>query len=455
MGKMKELARDMKNLEAMVSVCTRCGTCQAHCPLYAQTRKETDVSRGKIALLTGLAEEMFKDPKGVDERLNRCLLCGACAKFCPSGVDTQAIFIRARSILTRYLGLSFAKKMIFRRYLAHPHKFDKFMGKMAKLQSLALVPEENTQATSCSRLDIPLLRDRHLTPLAPIPFRNQVIPAADKEGPRVVFFTGCLIDKALPQVGMAAVEVLHHFGCQVIIPENQGCCGIPALASGDHDTALALVRHHLELFRDFEADALVTACATCTATLKKQWPVLARELVDEPAPGDSGEEEEINWGELAWEWAGKTFDISQFLASQFDLSFPVTGDDSPEAVTYHDPCHLKKSLDISQEPRDLITACGHELVEMERPDHCCGMGGSFNLAHYDLSSQIGGRKAEDIEATGASIVTTSCPACMMQLTDMLARRGSEIGVHHVVEVYARQLMEGPKDPEQGDQLPQK
>ncbi|MCG8567230.1 MAG: (Fe-S)-binding protein, partial [Desulfobacterales bacterium] len=225
MGKMKDLAREMKALEGMVSVCTRCGTCQAHCPLYAQTRKEGDVSRGKIALLTGLAEEMFKNPKGVDERLNRCLLCGSCAKACPSGVDTQAIFIKARSILTQYLGLSFAKKMVFRRYLSQPQKFDRFMARMARFQSLALSPEENTQATSCGRVDIRLLRDRHLTPLAEESFGRQVKSMDGRDhdsnpvagnGPRVSFFTGCLIDKARPQVGMAVVQVLEHFGCRVI-----------------------------------------------------------------------------------------------------------------------------------------------------------------------------------------------------------------------------------------------
>ncbi len=460
MGKMKDLARDMKALEAMVSVCTRCGTCQAHCPLYAETRREADVSRGKIALLTGLAEEMFKDPKGVNERLNRCLLCGACAKACPSGVDTQAIFIKARSILTRYLGLGFSKKLVFRRYLAHPKKFDTLMARMARFQSMALAPEENAQATSCSKVDLPLLRDRHIIPLAKSPLSNQDLPASKGEGPRVVFFTGCLIDKALPHVGMASLEVLNHFGCRVIIPEDQGCCGIPALASGDMDTALSLVGFHLDLFRNLEADALVTACATCTATLKKQWPLLARELdqsLEDENDSEPGEPRDGNasvgpYETLARAWAEKTRDISQYLVETFDVANPFgDGSNGTDAqgeavprVTYHDPCHLKKSLDVWEEPRQLITSCGGDLVEMARPDRCCGMGGSFNLAHYDLSGDIGSRKADDIIATDVDIVATSCPACMMQLTDMLARKESGVKVCHAIELYGEKL--GETDP---------
>ena len=439
MGKMSDLARDMKTLEEMVSVCTRCGTCQAHCPLYKETRREADVSRGKIALLTGLAEEMFKNPKGVNERLNRCLLCGSCAKACPSGVDTQAIFLKARSILTRYLGLSFAKKLVFRRYLSEPRKFDKFMGRMAKFQNYALAGEDNAQATSCGKVDIPLLRDRHLTPLAETPLSKSLdsLEIGEGDGPRVLLFTGCLIDKALPRVGMATLEILKAFNCRVIIPENQGCCGIPALASGDEETAKDLVRHHLELFKDLEADALVTACATCTATLKKQWPTLALEM-----DGDEAYQEEgVSWADLANTWADKTQDISEFLVERFDVKAPFQGKDVLEGgtVTYHDPCHLKKSLDVSAQPRELIRACGAELVEMAKPDQCCGMGGSFNLAHYDLSADIGSRKAADIASTDAATVATSCPACMMQITDMLARRESPATVCHVVELYAKTL----------------
>lgn len=93
MSSMKELALLMRELEHQLKTCTRCGMCQAVCPLFDQTGIEADVARGKLAMLEGLAEEMFKDPKGVYERLGRCLLCGSCADNCPSGsLEWQSVF---------------------------------------------------------------------------------------------------------------------------------------------------------------------------------------------------------------------------------------------------------------------------------------------------------------------------------------------------------------------------
>ena len=99
MSSLKELARLMKELDDQLVTCMRCGLCQAVCPLFAETGREADVARGKLALLSGLAQEILKNPQGVQDHLNRCLLCGSCAANCPSGVKVLDIFIKARAIL--------------------------------------------------------------------------------------------------------------------------------------------------------------------------------------------------------------------------------------------------------------------------------------------------------------------------------------------------------------------
>ncbi len=132
----KKLIGLMHDLEDQLVVCMRCGMCQAVCPLYAQTGREVDVARGKLALLDGLLKEMFDNPKGVSEHLNKCLLCGSCAANCPSGVSVLEIFIKARAILTGYSGLSPAKKLILRGMLSHPKVFDRLTEWGAKFQTL-------------------------------------------------------------------------------------------------------------------------------------------------------------------------------------------------------------------------------------------------------------------------------------------------------------------------------
>jgi glycolate oxidase iron-sulfur subunit len=237
----------------------------------------------------------------------------------------------------------------------------------------------------------------------------------------VGFFVGCLIDKIFPNVAEAALRALQHHGVGVFLPGGQGCCGIPAISSGDTRTFNDLVRYHLDKFESADFDVLVTCCATCTSTIKKIWPSLCEE--DLTARAES--------------LAARTMDISQFLVQRAGpVAVPVHPANG-RIVTFHDSCHLKKSLGIFSEPRDLIRANADcSLREMAAADDCCGMGGSFNLEHYGLSGRIGQLKRDHIAATGCSVLATGCPACMLQIADMLSQAGDRIAVRHPVEIYA-------------------
>ncbi len=432
MRNMKQLALLLKDVEEQLVVCMRCGMCQSVCPLFAETGRESDVARGKLALLDGLMQELFKDPRGVNDRLNRCLLCGSCAANCPSGVKVLDIFIKARAILTGYIGLSRTKKLIFRGMLAHPQLFDRLLEIGSKFQGIFVKSVDDLLGTSCARFYSPF-GDRHFRALAPVPFHNMVEPlntAAGKSGIRVGFFVGCVIDKVFPEIGKAVVKTLQHHGVGIFMPGGQACCGIPALSAGDTAAYRSLVLHNLEKFAAEPLDYLVTACATCTSTLRKMWPLMADDLT----PEDRKRVDMLS---------EKTMDVSQFLVDIIGLPQKETkGTDRQEAITYHDPCHLKKSLGVAAQPRALLAANPHyKLKEMAEADRCCGCGGSFNLQHYDISASIGKRKRDSIVESGCSVVATGCPACMLQISDMLSQAGHKIRVKHAVEIYAESLDE--------------
>jgi glycolate oxidase iron-sulfur subunit len=312
--------------------------------------------------------------------------------------------------------------------LSHPETFDRVVQWAARFQKLFIRPANEVVGTSCARVVSPLLSKRHFRPLADRPFHLQtpsVQTQAGSSGITVAFFVGCLIDKIFPNVAQAALAVLDYHGVGVFLPEGQGCCGIPALSSGDLETFQRLLRHSLDQFAGGEADYLVTACATCTATIKEIWPAMV-----------ASESETIR--QQVGELASKAVDIHQLLVDKVGVK--EAGPDeavSQTVVTYHDPCHLKKSLGVTSEPRELIRkACGHRLVEMAESDACCGMGGSFNLQHYELSSRIGRLKRANIRATECAIVATGCPACMLQISEALSKAGDRIIVKHPVEIYA-------------------
>lgn len=431
MAGIKDLARLVRELEDQMVVCMRCGMCQAVCPLYAETGREADVARGKLALLEGLSKEMFRDPRGVSERLHRCLLCGSCAANCPSGVKVLDIFLKARAILAGYMGLSPVKKLILRGMLANPAFFDKVTEWGAKFQDLFTQPANEILGTSCARFMSPLLGDRHIKPFAARPFHadaTSMDTALGSSGIKAAFFVGCLIDKIFPSVAQATLKVLRAHGVGIYLPDNQACCGIPAASSGDMTAFKKLVRHNLERFPLERFDVLITSCATCTSTIRKVWPELFSEDGADLSARVRGLSE-------------KTMDIHEFLIRRLGLSPPAaTPDSNAVAVTYHDPCHLKKSLGVFREPRLLLQANPRiRLVEMAQSDWCCGLGGSFSLEHYELSSQVGRRKRDMVAATGARVLATACPACMLQFYDRLSQAGDTVHVRHVVEIYAESL----------------
>ncbi len=430
MREVQRLAGLMARLEEQLMACMRCGFCQAVCPLYAQTGRETDVARGKLVLLKGLADEMLHDPLAVKERLERCLLCGSCAAGCPSGVKVLDIFFQARAILGGYLGLSPAKQLVLRGLLARPALFDGLLAAAPGVQDLIARPVNPTLDTARARLGWPL-GHRHFKRLATRPFHRQAagLKRPGRPGrPRVVLFTGCLIDKLFPRVEEALLMALEHHGVGVSLPAGQACCGLPALAAGDSRTFARLLAHNLERLDPGEMDYLVTACATCAASLARLWPLMAEGL-----DGRQARRMEA--------LAAKTREASQFLVEAGLMEGePPPAHPQAAPLTYHDPCHLKKSLGVAAQPRRVLAANpAYRLVEMREPDWCCGMGGSFNLAHYPLSEAIGRRKLVGIRASGAAAVATSCPACMLQIGDALSQAGAATPVLHVMEVYAQGL----------------
>jgi glycolate oxidase iron-sulfur subunit len=339
--------------------------------------------------------------------------------------------MKARAILTGYMGLSATKKILLRGMLVHPKTFDRLAQWGAKFQQVFTRPVNDLLGTSCARFVSPLLSERHFVPFAKTPFHSQTPSLntdAGESGLKVAFFVGCLIDKIFPRVAEAAIQVLNHHGVGIYLPEALGCCGIPAASSGDTNTFKRLVEYNLEIFEAEKFDYLVTACATCTSTIREIWPVLM---------GNESEDAVADVKRIS----EKTLDIHQLLVSKVGLkSLSRSATATPLSVTYHDPCHLKKALGVATEPRAVLEASpGYHLKEMHQPDACCGMGGSFNLQHYEISSEIGKQKRDNIKASGADVVATGCPACMLQISDVLSRSKDRLAVKHPIEIYAEAL----------------
>ena len=432
MDELTLLANALMALDDKLAACMKCGMCQSVCPVFGETCMEADVTRGKITLLENLAHRLIEDPDAVSDKLNRCLLCGSCQANCPSGVSILEIFMEARGIVASYKGLSPIKKAIFRTLLPNPGLFN-FLVKISRpFQSLVVHGDGNVQGTaSCSSILRPLLGDRHLMPLAETPLSREIgslNTPAGKSRCKVAFFPGCMGDKLFTNVSKACLKVFDYHEVGVYLSDSYACCGMPALASGDIDGFEKMVMHNVDVLKEGTFDYIVTPCSSCTETIRSLWLKMAGNMP-------------YKYRDAINELSQKAMDINAFLVDVLKVKPRSTlGRHGQTKITYHESCHLLRSLGVSSQPRELIRMNPeYDLVEMKEADRCCGCGGSFTLTHYDISRRIGQRKRDNIVASGAEVVATGCPACMMQISDMLAHNHDNITVKHTIEIYADSL----------------
>lgn len=429
MDDLQALAKRLMALDDRLTDCMRCGMCQAVCPMFGATGMEADVARGKLALIGNMAHELFKDSEALADKLGRCLLCGSCQASCPPGVKIIEIFREAREIVYTYNGLHPMKKLVFRQLLGHPRLFNFAMRVGAPVQKMLFHSSEDTQKTVCSPMLDFMLGDRHIRPLASQSLHakyGELDERPTQGNLKVAFYPGCLGDKMYTSMGEACIKVLHHHNVAIYMPSTFACCGIPAVSSGDAEGMVKQLKANLNLLADRDFNYLVTPCGSCTSTIKELWPEYAARI-DEVSERS------------AKAIAAKTMDINAFLVDILNVK-PKAPKEGATKVTYHDSCHLKKSLGVVSQPRDLIRANDkYELVEMHESDRCCGCGGSFNLFHYDYSREIGQRKRNNVVESGAQVVSAGCPACMMQLEDVLSHNHDHVEVKHPIEIYAESL----------------
>jgi len=411
----------LREIQGELNKCMKCGNCQAVCPLYKELKSEAVVARGKISLIEAVLDKYLIITEGFKRRMDMCLMCKACTANCPSGVKVDAIIMAARVAATREKGLSLVKRVVFSA-LSRPRLFEVGIKTGKHFQGLAFkrLPERNG---GHPRFPIGLGRRRVVPLLARKPLKDELPQLCKVTKPKmtVAFFMGCTINYIYTDIGKSVVSVLNKNNIDVNIPYSQHCCGTPIFTSGDIDTAREMAKSNIDILLNANADAIITACATCGGALKREYPMLLSE-------------DRNGYAEKARKLSEKVYDIAQFLVDVIDFK-TVKMHPVDRRVTYHDPCHLNRTLGVYRQPREIIMSIpGVEWREMNNPDRCCGGAGSFSLTHYDISMTVHRHKAEDIRGTGADTVLTGCPACRMQLEDGIKRYGLSQDVMHTVEL---------------------
>ncbi len=407
----------------LVDDCVHCGFCLPACPTYVLWGQEMDSPRGRIYLTRMGLDGRASFTTSYLEHFDACLGCMACVTACPSGVQYGALIEAVRPQLERHAPRSWLDRL-FRRSLFALFPYP------SRLRLIAW-PLWIYQRTGLQRLVrasgvLQLLprRMRAMESLAPplsFPGGTKDIPAENPaRGPRrlrVGLLLGCVQRVFFGEVNAATVRVLTAEGCDVIVPRNQQCCGALMVHSGREREALDSARALIDAFERADVDVIVTNAAGCGSTLKEYGHLLR----DDP-----------RYAQKAAALASRARDISEVLA---ELSPQAPRHPLRLRVAYHDACHLQHGQGISAQPRRVLQNIpGLDVLEIPEGSLCCGSAGIYNLVEPEPAHALGARKAANILATGAEVVASSNPGCLLQIRTELAQTGKSLPMLHLVEL---------------------
>ncbi|HZV35924.1 MAG TPA: (Fe-S)-binding protein [Verrucomicrobiae bacterium] len=416
--------------------CIHCGLCLSSCPTYLETGNENDSPRGRIYLMRAVQDGRLPLSGAAVRHIDLCLGCRACEAVCPSGVQYGDLLEHTRDHIEKNHRRSpfqnFLRRVAIEKVFPFPSRM-----------KLALLPARIIRLLHVEKLLPKLAREAlSLVPrdLAAVKL-PEVSPAISRsvDGTngtnatgmqRAGFISGCVMSVLFGETNAASVRLLNRAGYEVVTPREQVCCGALYAHSGQLELARNCARRNIAVFERQNLPLIVINAAGCGSTLKEYGNLLR----DDP-----------QWAERAKQFSAKVKDLTEVLAASAAsnnsaLRPDAWGHSAVRKVTYHDACHLAHPQHITKPPRELVRAvAGAHFVELPESDVCCGSAGSYNLTEPEMAERLQRRKIENILKTGAQIVVTTNPGCLLQIRAGLAKAGSKIEALHIADFLDRAM----------------
>ncbi len=408
--------------------CVRCGACANLCPIYNLVGGHNygHVYIGAIGLVLTL---FYHGERYARALVQNCLSCGQCKQICPAGIDLPELIKKAHGLILESAPRRPAKNRIMALALGSRRRFH------ALLRSAWLAQQPLSRGQATIRHLPQFLGKEHdfrsLPAIARRPLRDRwdkIAPRPARPRIKAALFAGCLIDFAYPEMGEDLCALLAGRGVDLKLPLGQSCCGLPAAMAAEEELARRVARRNLAALDPGSYDCIVTLCASCAGHLINAYPRL---LDGEPGIGT-----------LAGQLAAKVMDAASFL----ELAGVEPGAAGGQRAAYHAPCHLCRGLGLGETSRRLLGRAGYDYAPYDEEEVCCGFAGSWSLSFPRLSAGILERKLDAAEATGAGVLVSDCPGCVLQLRGGLTRRGSAMRAMHLVSAL-RRAAAGPAGPD--------
>lgn len=415
--------------------CVHCGMCLESCPTYEQTGQEQHSPRGRVHLMKSVAEGKLEINEDFIDPIFACLDCRACTTACPADVDVGGLIEEVRGQIRQAIPLTGWKAFVSRFFLQgvfpHPTRLHA-LGNLLKLYQKSGLQKLARKTKLIHIMPQHLADMEAILPEISEPVRKKykhvnVIKAKGETKHTVALLTGCVMDVMFSDINEATIRVLTRNGNDVVIPQNQMCCGALHVHAGDRETGRKLAKQNIEAFQ--HVDRVIVNAAGCGCMLK-EYPELFR---NDPV-----------WHEKAEEFSRKVEDISKYL---YDTGYEIPKAQLNTRITYHDACHLAHGQGIRQEPRAILSSIpGVEMVYMPNADRCCGSAGIYNITHPEMAGAVLKSKMENVPED-VELISMGNPGCMLQMAMGVLKHGRNQKVVHTVQLldWAYQKEEGKED----------
>ncbi len=424
---MKNLLRELKKQEEKLFNCVQCGFCLPVCPTYSRLGDEADSPRGRIHFMRAVVEGRIEPAsETLNRHLDRCLGCRACESVCPSGVEYGRLLEGAREVTAGAVKPNLLTRLL-PRVMASPSLLPPAMLLARALRATGFprlvalrIPDEGFLGQV--KLGMGMIAATARPEVLDGGWGRNVIKAETGSedlvgaGVRVGILKGCVQDGLLGRVNRATARVLEANGYGLVEVGGQGCCGAIHAHTGGLGGARDLALKNIEAFEARELDLVAVNAAGCGAAMKDYSHLLA---------------DDSEYKDRAVNLAGRIRDVSELLSHPGILP----GGALELSVTYDAPCHLLHAQRIAEEPISLLRSIsGLELIPLPGHDECCGGAGIYGITHPELGGRISRDKVLSILETGAQVVATGNPGCMMQIGAGLEAEGANVDVVHPIEL---------------------
>ncbi|MEN6411333.1 MAG: (Fe-S)-binding protein [Veillonellales bacterium] len=398
----------LKKAGEIVSQCDRCGACLPVCPLFGAKDIEFSSARGKNNVARGILQGVIQPTPAAMAVLNFCLLCRTCVDNCPSKVQTDEAMIALRQYFAEKNGTPGAKYKALGNLMKNRTLVKFSAGALKVLRKTGLnslvphgmAPGEFTRKEYLASFAGPAALSGSV-PSSPVQLAKKA---------KAAYFRGCGMHMMFPDAEKESIAILRSVTDLQLV--DNVCCGLPHLAHGLRGDFLAMAKKNIALFE--KADVIVSDCASCSGTLKH----IGAYFADDP-----------EWKDRAAAFSQKVMDFSEYLTHiGYTPRHRVAA-----KLTFHEPCHLGRGQGVKKQPRELLKAAG-DYIEMKDANVCCGGAGSFHMDYPEVAAAILDKKRINIENSGAQIVVTECPTCLVQLNKAAANSGGKFKVMHISQV---------------------